>query len=77
MYLKDLSPYLRQFLPYSDSQNIIGVNLLGKYSIVIVIDLFNIYTYIPSLLIGRTVVFPTPFRYTITTTVTVEDSKLT
>ena len=30
MYLKDLCPYLRQFLPYSDFQNIIGVNLLGK-----------------------------------------------
>ena len=32
MYLKDLSPYLRQFLPYSNSQNTIRVNLLGNHS---------------------------------------------
>ena len=32
MYLKDYIPYLDSFLPYSDSQNIIRVNLLGNYS---------------------------------------------
>ena len=50
---------------------------MGKYSIVIVVDLFNIYTYIPGPLIGRTIVLPTPFYYIITTIVIVEDSKLT
>ena len=32
VYLKDLSPYYRWFSPYSKSQNIIGVNLLGNHS---------------------------------------------
>jgi len=32
MYLKDHSPYLDSSLPYSKSQNIIRVNLLGNYS---------------------------------------------
>jgi len=32
VYLKDLSPYYRWFSPYSESQNTIGVNLLGNYS---------------------------------------------
>jgi hypothetical protein len=30
VYLKDHTPYLDSFLPYSDSQNIIRVNLLGN-----------------------------------------------
>jgi len=34
MYLKDRSPYLNSSFPYSESQNIIGVNLLGTYSTV-------------------------------------------
>jgi len=32
MYLKDYSPYLDSSLLYSESQNIIKVNLLGNYS---------------------------------------------
>jgi len=32
MYLKDHSPYLDSSFPYSESQNIIKVNLLGTYS---------------------------------------------
>jgi len=32
MYLKDHSPYLDSSLPYSKSQNIIRVNLLGNHS---------------------------------------------
>ena len=32
IYLKDLSPYRRQFSPCSKSQNTIRVNLLGNYS---------------------------------------------
>ena len=32
MYLKDRSPYLDSSFPYSESQNTIGVNLLGTYS---------------------------------------------
>ena len=42
MYLKDLSPYLRQFLPYSNSQNIIRVNLLGNPTLLVVITLLTI-----------------------------------
>ena len=42
MYLKDLSPYLRQFLPCSDSQNTIGVNLLGNPTPPVVITLLTI-----------------------------------
>ena len=34
MYLKDRSPYLDSSFPYSKSQNIIKVNLLGTYSTV-------------------------------------------
>ena len=34
MYLKDRSPYLDSSFPYSESQNIIKVNLLGTYSTV-------------------------------------------
>ena len=32
MYLKDRSPYLDSSAPSSESQNTIGVNLLGTYS---------------------------------------------
>ena len=32
MYLKDRSPYLDSSFLYSESQNIIRVNLLGTYS---------------------------------------------
>jgi len=32
VYLKDRSPYLDSSFPYSESQNIIRVNLLGTYS---------------------------------------------
>jgi len=32
MYLKDRSPYLNSSFLYSESQNIIKVNLLGTYS---------------------------------------------
>ena len=50
MYLKDLSPYLRQFLPYSDSQNIIRVNLLGNPTLPVVITLLTIlYLYTQSI----------------------------
>jgi len=34
IYLKDCSPYLDSSSPYSESQNIIRVNLLGTYSTV-------------------------------------------
>jgi len=34
IYLKDRSPYLDSSFFYSESQNIIGVNLLGTYSTV-------------------------------------------
>jgi len=34
VYLKDRSPYLDSSFPCSESQNIIGVNLLGTYSTV-------------------------------------------
>jgi len=34
MYLKDRSPYLDSSFPYSKSQNIIEINLLGTYSII-------------------------------------------
>ena len=34
MYLKDRSPYLDSSFLCSESQNIIGVNLLGTYSTV-------------------------------------------
>ena len=42
MYLKDLSPYLRQFLPYSNSQNTIRVNLLGNPTPLVVNTLLTI-----------------------------------
>ena len=32
MYLRTHSPYLDSYFPYSKSQNIIRVNLLGNYS---------------------------------------------
>jgi len=32
VYLRDYSPYLDSSLLYSESQNIIGVNLLGDHS---------------------------------------------
>jgi len=34
IYLKDRSPYLDSSFLYSESQNIIRINLLGTYSIV-------------------------------------------
>ena len=42
MYLKDLSPYLRQFLPYSNSQNTIRINLLGNPTPLVIIMLLTI-----------------------------------
>ena len=46
VYLRDLSPYRRQFSPYSESQNTIGVNLLGNHSTscYYVVDLSYLYT---------------------------------
>ena len=41
MYLKDLSPYLRQFLPYSNSQNTIRVNLLGNPTLLVIEYVIN------------------------------------
>jgi len=32
IYLKDRSPYLDSSFPYSESQNMIKINLLGTYS---------------------------------------------
>ena len=63
MYLKDLSPYHRQFSPYSESQNIIGVNLLGNHSTSYYYVVDFVYTYIPSPLTEPTVVPATRFRY--------------
>jgi len=42
MYLKDRSPYLNSSFPYSESQNITRVNLLGTY--------FTINTYLKTYL---------------------------
>ena len=42
VYLKDLSPYLRQFLPCSNSQNTIRVNLLGNPTPLVVKTLLTI-----------------------------------
>jgi hypothetical protein len=42
VYLKDYIPYLDSFLPCSDSQNIIGVNLLGNPTPPVVITLLTI-----------------------------------
>ena len=63
MYLKDLSPYRRQFSPYSKSQNIIGVNLLGNYSTSYYYIVDFLFTYTPSLLTGPTVVTTIRFCY--------------
>ena len=71
MYLKDLSPYHRQFSPYSKSQNTIRVSLLGNYSTSYYYIITFILTYIPSLIIEPTVVPTTRFRYTFTIKVTV------
>ena len=65
VYLKDLSPYRRQFSPYSESQNTIRVNLLGNYSTSYYYVVDFLFTYIPSPLIGPTVVLAIRFRYTI------------
>jgi len=42
VYLKDHIPYLDSFLPCSDSQNTIGVNLLGNPTPPVVITLLTI-----------------------------------
>ena len=63
VYLKDLSPYRRQFSPCSESQNTIGVNLLGNYSTSYYYVVDFVLTYIPSLLTEPTVVPATRFRY--------------
>ena len=63
VYLKDLSPYYRQFSPYSKSQNIIGVNLLGNHSTSCYYVVVFVLTYIPSLIIEPTVVPTIRFRY--------------
>ena len=63
VYLKDLSPYYRQFSPYSESQNIIRVNLLGNHSTSYYYVVKTVLTYIPNLIIGPTVVPTTRFRY--------------
>ena len=63
MYLKDLSPYRRQFSPYSESQNTIGVNLLGNHSTSCYYIVDFVYTYIPSPIIEPTVVPAIRFRY--------------
>jgi hypothetical protein len=48
MYLKDYSPYLDSSLPRSESQNTIGVNLLGNllYSSVVqlIVQSFYLHT---------------------------------
>ena len=71
VYLKDLSPYRRQFSPYSESQNIIRVNLLGNHSTSYYYIVKIVLTYIPSLIIEPTVVPTIRFRYTFTTKVIV------
>ena len=63
VYLKDLSPYRRWFSPCSKSQNTIRVNLLGNYSTSYYYIVDTVLTYIPSLIIGPTVVPTTRFRY--------------
>ena len=52
MYLKDHSPYLDSSLPYSESYNIIRVNLLGNYSTSYYYVINFLFTYIPSPLIS-------------------------
>ena len=71
VYLKDLSPYRRQFSPYSKSQNTIRVNLLGNHSTSCYYIVNFLFTYTPSPLTEPTVVTTTRFCYTFTTTVTV------
>ena len=63
VYLKDLSPYLRQFLPYSKSQNIIRVNLLGNHSTSCYIMLLTILYLYTQPINKPTIVFPIRFRY--------------
>ena len=67
VYLKDLSPYCRQFSPYSKSQNTIRVNLLGNHSTSYYYVINFLFTYTPSPLIESTVVLAIRFRYTFTT----------
>jgi len=43
VYLKDYSPYLDSSFFYSESQNIIGVNLLGNHSTPVIILLLLYY----------------------------------
>ena len=71
IYLKDLSPFRRWFSPYSKSQNTIRVNLLGNHSTSYYYIVNTVLTYIPSLIIGPTVVSAIRFCYTFTTKVTV------
>ena len=52
VYLKDYSPYLASSFLYSESQNIIGVNLLGNHSTSYYYVVNFLFTYIPSLLIS-------------------------
>ena len=62
VYLKDYSPYLKQFSPCSKSQNITRVNLLGTYSIIKLI--YNCYLYTQPIN-KSTVVFLIRLRYSI------------
>jgi len=53
VYLRTHSPYLDSSFPYSKSQNIIGVNLLGNHSTSYTCYIINfLFTYIPSLLVS-------------------------
>jgi len=60
MYLKDRSPYLNSFFPYSKSQNIIKINLLGTYSTVNTYPKIYLFT-LPSLIyIPRSISYKCP-----------------
>jgi len=47
VYLKDHSPYLDSSFPYSKSQNIIRVNLLGNYSTSYYLFIILLTSYLP------------------------------
>jgi len=64
VYLKDHSPYLNSSFPYSKSQNIIRVNLLGNHSTSYICTYYIIdflFTDIPSPLASLPWYFPQGF----------------
>ena len=73
---KDRSPYCRQFPLYSDSQNTIGVNLLGNHSTSCYYVVILLYLHTQPIK-ESTVVFPIRFRHIIPIYLTVLKSSST